>query len=157
MSHPRPITRPSPRSIVKSEDSNIESSEIRLLKFDLERIKEQLRSQQQAEVDSTIKLQQENYQPKENLDFKRISWFVGGLIIGSTFNTTTVLVLVLCWIFVENKPLPLFLGGRLPLDILSTIISYIGSFFSRKKRDSKISGKYCYRETVVFPFIIKQA
>lgn len=137
MSRPRSITRTQVGSINRSDETNSDQSEISLLKLDLERLKLQLQSQKlnRSEPDKS-----DQSHPKENLDFKRTSWFVAGVIIASTLNSTTVLVLVLCWIFVENKPLPPFLGGRLPLDILSSIISYLGSFFSRnRKKDPPVT------------------
>lgn len=70
------------------------------------------------------------------MDFDRLSWFTGGVLIGSLLDTKTTLALLACWTLVKNEPLPDFLGGTKPSEMINFIV---GIFKYRIRKISTIN------------------
>ena len=60
------------------------------------------------------------------MDFDRASWFMFGLIVGNFLNTVTTTILLIIWVVISNKPLPQYLGGFYPQDILAVTVGLLG-------------------------------
>ena len=133
-------TKPQPKPVFNpaiSLKERQELNELRKLREEFVELRQEISDQKSKSTTSSKQKPVKN--KSSEVDFNRTAWFVGGVIIASTLHAYTTLILVLCWVFVENKPLPSFLGGQLPLTILGNIIGYISSKFGRKKSD-KSSG-----------------
>ena len=70
------------------------------------------------------------------MDFNRVAWFTSGLLVGSILNTTTTLALLLAWMVVENKALPMIMGGYHPQQIIAGGFRYLG--FLKEKSITEI-------------------
>ena len=71
-------------------------------------------------------------------NFNKLSWFTAGVLTGTTLHTSTALILIFAWLIVSNNPLPGFLGGYRPQEILSGIFNWVSSKIKRKNKEVKI-------------------
>ena len=55
------------------------------------------------------------------MDFDRVAWFVGGVLVGNMLDRVTTFILLLCWALVVNKQLPEGLGGHFPQQVFFSI------------------------------------
>ena len=81
--------------------------------------------------------------PEENTQrtYGKLSWFLGGLIIGSMLQPFTVLVMIGIGLLIDNHPLPEMLGSFTPQDftitILKTLIQSMISLVTKAARSDK--------------------
>jgi len=53
------------------------------------------------------------------MDFDRAAFFISGLLVGSFLDRLTTLILMGTWITIRNGPLPNYLGGGRPQDLIA--------------------------------------
>ena len=60
------------------------------------------------------------------MDLAKSSLFLSGLLVGSFLDTKTTLILLTIAVIIENKPLPVIVGGYAPQDIVSSLMIKLG-------------------------------
>jgi hypothetical protein len=58
--------------------------------------------------------------PSTNIEYGKLSWGVAGLLIGTLLDPTTVIIMIILGLFIDNKTLPLI--NVTPQDFLSVTV-----------------------------------
>jgi hypothetical protein len=70
--------------------------------------------------------------------YSKLSWFLGGVVIGSFLDTFTIIVMIVLTLLWENRPLPDPLSGLTPQDFIVLMFKHlirgIASLLSRETK-----------------------